>query len=110
MIDEKVVQFEPVEPREGIATVYGPDGTYLGCIGIERWRVIVADEKTASYRDALKRIAEQQQTTLKWLEEAGIVFDEKPRPAVPGDWQQIAFWVYTDLCQVDVIARTALDA
>jgi hypothetical protein len=33
--------FEQVEPREGIAMVYGPDGSYLGCIGVERWRELV---------------------------------------------------------------------
>lgn len=33
-----------VEHREGVAEVYGPDGTYMGCIGIERWRQIVEDD------------------------------------------------------------------
>jgi hypothetical protein len=59
------------------------------------------------YRAALNQIANQQPATLARLEREGVVFDKAPRlPA--DDWQQIAFWIYTDLCEVDTIARQAL--
>lgn len=33
--------------REGIATVYGHDGSYLGCIGVETWQRLLAEERDA---------------------------------------------------------------
>jgi hypothetical protein len=33
-----------LEPREGIATVYDHAGRYVGCIGIETWWRLVAEE------------------------------------------------------------------
>jgi hypothetical protein len=53
---------------------------------------------------ALDRIAEQQPRTLERLRIQGVVFDEAPR-GDPTSWQSIAFWIYTDLCKVDLIAR-----
>lgn len=57
-------------------------------------------------RQALERIAEQQQKTLAMIERNGFVFDSIGRD--PGNWQHLAFSIYTDLCEIDMIARTAL--
>lgn len=58
-------------------------------------------------RAALERIAAQQPATLERLRRDGVVFDEQPHHD-PSNWQQVAFWIYTDLCEVDTIARYAL--
>ena len=55
---------------------------------------------------ALERIAEQQGKTLAMIERNGFVFDDIG--AEPGNWQHLAFSIYTDLCEVDSIARSAL--
>jgi hypothetical protein len=59
------------------------------------------------YRDALERIVEAQPNTLAMIERNGFVFDSIGRE--PGNWQHLAFSIYTDLCEVDLIARTALE-
>jgi hypothetical protein len=58
------------------------------------------------YHQALQRIAEQQPGTLATIEHNGFVFDSIGRE--PGNWQHLAFTIYTDLCQVDLIARSAI--
>lgn len=55
---------------------------------------------------ALERIAEQQQKTLAMIQANGFVFEDIGNE--PGNWQHLAFSIYTDLCEVDLIARTAL--
>lgn len=65
---------------------------------------------TPAYEDletALREIAAQQQKTLAWLEANGIVFDG-PLGTDPKNWQHVAFSIYTDLCEVDMIAHNAL--
>jgi hypothetical protein len=52
---------------------------------------------------AMERIAVQQPKTLDWLEANGIIFDN-----MDDHWQKVAFSVYTDLCEMDTIARSAL--
>lgn len=59
-------------------------------------------------RDALEQIAEQQPVVLAYIERNGFVFEDIGRE--PGNWQHLAFSIYTDLCQVDSVARSALDA
>ena len=56
---------------------------------------------------ALERIAEQQPKTLAMIRRNGFVFDDIG--AEPGNWQHLAFSIYTDLCEVDSIARAALE-
>lgn len=56
---------------------------------------------------ALERIAEQQQKTLAMIQSNDFVFDSIGNE--PGNWQHLAFSIYTDLCEVDTIARQALD-
>jgi hypothetical protein len=58
---------------------------------------------------ALERIAEQQPKTLGSFRKHGIVFDG-PLGNDPKNWQHVAFSIYTDLCEVDHWARSALDA
>jgi hypothetical protein len=55
---------------------------------------------------ALRKIAEQQQKTLFTIQSNGFVFDSIG--AEPGNWQHLAFTIYTDLCEIDSIARAAL--
>jgi hypothetical protein len=57
--------------------------------------------------EALERIAEQQQKTLAMIRRNGFVFDSIGKE--PGNWQHLAFTIYTDLCEVDTIARNALE-
>lgn len=59
-------------------------------------------------RDALERIAAQQRKTLGWLQENGVVFDG-PLGADPTNFEHVAFSIYTDLCEVDLWARQALE-
>lgn len=63
--------------------------------------------KLSEFKQALEEIAKAQPRTLRWLELNGVVFDEIPNPD-PSNWQSVAFSIYTDLCEVDMIARQAL--
>ena len=56
---------------------------------------------------ALEKIAAQQPKTLAMIERNGFVFDSIG--AEPGNWQHLAFSIYIDLCEIDVIARSALE-
>jgi len=57
-------------------------------------------------RAALEWIATQQPKTLETLGKHGIVFDSIGGD--PKNWQHVAFSIYTDLCEIDSVARTAL--
>lgn len=57
--------------------------------------------------EALGKIAQQQPMTLDMIRANGFVFDSIGRE--PGNWQYLAFTIYTDLCEVDSIARAALE-
>src|SRR5690242_11936062 len=59
------------------------------------------------YREALERIAETQPRVLAMIERNGFVFDSIGRE--PGNWQHLAFSIYCELCEVDSLARAALD-
>jgi hypothetical protein len=56
-------------------------------------------------REALERIAGRQLRTLATLRKHRIVFDGSG-----GEWEKVALTIYTDLCEVDSIARAALTA
>jgi hypothetical protein len=58
-------------------------------------------------REALERAQAFQPRRIEWFREHGIVFDRAPGSTLD-DWQQIAFEVYTDLCEIESIARAAL--
>lgn len=59
--------------------------------------------------DALEAISQQQPKTLETLRSHGIVFDG-PLGNDPKNWQIVAFSIYTDLCEVDMWARAALES
>ena len=55
----------------------------------------------------LIQIQALQPKRVAWFREHGIVFDSAPR--ADGDrWQNIAFAIYTDLCEAEQLAREAL--
>lgn len=42
----------PVEPREGMVTVYDSDGKYVGCMGAETWQQLLDSEAANSQASA----------------------------------------------------------
>jgi len=61
------------------------------------------------HTDTLRALKLVQPHALETLRANGVVFDERPRKDFdPDDWQQIAFWLYTSLCEVDLLVRGAL--
>ena len=52
-------------------------------------------------------VAQQQERTIGWLRENGIVFDG-PLGRDPKNWQHVAFSLYNDICRVDNVARSVL--
>jgi hypothetical protein len=42
--DFKRRNWQPVEPREGMVTVYDSDGRYVGCMGEETWRRVLSPD------------------------------------------------------------------
>ena len=65
-----------------------------------------AEAERDRLREALEAVAAQQPKTLAMIEANGFVFTDIGKE--PGNWQHLAFSVYTDLCEVDTIARAAL--
>lgn len=64
-------------------------------------------EESARTRDALFRIADTQQAALAIIRSNGFVFEDIGQE--PGNWQHLAFTLYSEICEVDIIARHALD-
>jgi hypothetical protein len=100
-------------PWEVIDQIFfaGDDG--LGEMDTQRDAALLVAARNAlpqllAIAEAVALIAEQQQKTLSVLRQHGIVFDDIG--ADPGNWQHVAFTIYTDLCEVDTIARQALAA
>jgi hypothetical protein len=58
-------------------------------------------------RHVLQHIAEAQPTALKIIEENGFVFEDIGKE--PGNWQHLAFTLYTEICEIDLSVRRALD-
>ncbi len=71
----------------------------------ERDRVVAAEAKAATLAE---QIAAIQPKTLAMIRANGFVFDSIGNE--PGNWQHLAFTIYTDLCEADSIARAALAA
>lgn len=57
---------QAVEPREGMATVYDHQGTYLGCIGVATWQALVTETNDA-LPEGPERIAEPLSEDLERL-------------------------------------------
>ena len=60
----------------------------------------------AELGEALETICAQQPKTLAMIECNGFVFDSIGHE--PGNWQHLAFSIYTDLCEVESWASVAL--
>ena len=75
---------------------------------INWYRMYEAEKRrVAQLETALREIADQQPKTLEMIRANGFVFDSIG--AEPGNWQHLAFTIYTDLCEVDTLARAALE-
>jgi hypothetical protein len=65
-------------------------------------------EEIDRLRTALEQIAPMQQNALRMIERNGFVFEDIGNE--PGNWQHLAFTLYTELCEVDSIVGAALEA
>ena len=70
-------------------------------------RLEAAEARVQELEAALREIAEKQQQALGIIESNGFVFDAIGKE--PGNWQHLAFTLYTEICEIDVWARNALD-
>lgn len=80
--------------------VYSPDARLIALAPDLAQRVIDLEA-------ALSLIAAQQKKTLETIKANNFVFTDIGAEA--GNWQHLAFSIYTDLCEVDSIARAALE-
>jgi hypothetical protein len=55
---------------------------------------------------AVRRIAEQRPETLETIRRNGFAFTDIGTE--PGNWQHLAFSLYTTICEIDLLARAAL--
>lgn len=62
--------------------------------------------RVTSLEAAMEQVKAQQPDTLAMIRANGFVFDSIGNE--PGNWQHLAFTIYTDLCRVDTIAQSAL--
>ena len=65
-----------------------------------------SESQTVIMEAALKRITEMQQEALGIIRQNGFVFEDIGKE--PGNWQHLAFTLYTTICEIDTIARGAL--
>lgn len=59
-----------------------------------------------SHRELLEAIAAKQPEVMAMLRREGFVFDDLGHE--PGNWQHLAFTLYTVICEIDVLARQAI--
>jgi hypothetical protein len=57
-------------------------------------------------RKVLEWIEPQQQQALAMIERNGFVFEDIGNE--PGNWQHLAFTLYSKLCEIDSVARAAV--
>lgn len=81
---------------------------HLDQIEAQRARAEAAEARATVLEAALGQIAEVQPEVLGYIEHHGFVFTDIGSD--PGNWQHLAFSIYTDLCNADSIARAALAA
>jgi hypothetical protein len=67
---------------------------------------VAARAEVGKLREALEELEPLQQKALAYIGANGFVFDDIGNE--PGNWKHLAFSLYTDLCQVDSVARAAL--
>jgi hypothetical protein len=58
-------------------------------------------------REALEQVAALQGEALKLIRNNGFVFTDIGTER--GNWQHLAFTLYCEICEIDVVARNALD-
>lgn len=68
-----------------------------------------AEAALADMRRALEEIQAFQPKRIEWYRRHEIVFRRAPG-CEPTEWEAVAFWTYTDLCEIESIARRALVA
>ena len=66
--------------------------------------LLVREQQT---REALEAIEPKQRETLAMLKRNGFVFTHIGNE--PGNWQHLAFTLYTEICEIDTIVRSVLD-
>ena len=70
-------------------------------------RLRAAEAERDRLRAALERIETIQPKVLGYIRDNGFVFDGIGTE--PGNWQHLAFSIYSDLCEADAIAREVLE-
>jgi hypothetical protein len=78
----------------------------IGPIYSDAWRVPVLEKRIKELEEALAKIRQQQPKTLAMIRNEGFIFESIGNER--GNWQHLAFSIYTDLCEVDMIARQVL--
>jgi hypothetical protein len=58
-------------------------------------------------REALIQIQAVQPEVLKMIKDNGFVFTDIGKE--PGNWQHLAFTLYTHICEIETIARQTLE-
>jgi chromosome segregation ATPase len=76
---------------------------------IETNRSLIAElrEKDDLLLGSLRKIQGFQPAALATIERNGFVFEDIG--GQPGNWQHLAFSLYTDLCEIETISRSALE-
>lgn len=78
----------------------------------EKHHESAAEARVAELEEALRAAQALQPNRVQWFRDNGIVFNRVPLREPPEEdgerWEQIAFSIYTDLCEVESIARAAL--
>lgn len=63
-------------------------------------------------KEALEHILNFQTKAIGIIRDMDLVFDKAPfgpRETEADHWQHLAFWLYTFICEMDAIAKDALD-
>jgi hypothetical protein len=106
-LDRLLAALEEREAELRQAYGYKPDDHWMTALDRERARAEAAEAALAEARAALGEIAEQQPEVLAIIEKHGFVFDNIG--CEPGNWQHLAFTLYSHICEIDLTARSALD-
>jgi hypothetical protein len=105
--DAALRRLKPLPPLE-------PHEPKCGCCGCEAIRALANTsgkallDRLSRAEAALREIALKQPAVLDIIQRNGFVFTDMGRE--PGNWQHLAFTIYTSLCEVDQTARAAIDA
>jgi hypothetical protein len=109
-LDRLVARLEAAE-RERDEANSSWEQAHRGTLKIaEAWhsRAETAEAALAEARAALRAVAVKQPEMLAVIEHNGFVFEDIGRE--PGNWQHLAFTLYTALCELESIASATLAA